>query len=231
MIIYQPERGYCYNSDTIFLYHFVRTFPIRGRVLDVGSGSGILALLLKRDFQVEVSAIELQEDLARYARINAQANGLDIDVIVGDFLKTPFPVKFDYIVSNPPFYHEGVLRSQDPILDRARYSGYLPMDSFFAKAAKVLGPRGGLLFCYDAKQLPALMEALKRHKFGIEQLRFVHPKEERPASLVLIYARRNSKSLCRILPPLVVFAGSEYAPWTQEIFEEIGVHSIKCPIE
>lgn len=230
MVIYQPQSGYCYNSDTIFLYDFIRRFPIKGEVLDVGTGSGILALLIKRDFDANVSAVELQEEFVKYAKINAKANGLDIHIYFGNFLHMVFDKRFDFIVSNPPFYHQNVIRAKEKMVDIARYSGYLPIEDFFKKVAALLKPRGGFLFCYDAKQIQQVIASLAKHKLTVEALRFVHPKKGKEATLAMFFARKSSKSLCRVLEPLVVFEGLEYAKHTQQIFKEVGVHSIKCVI-
>jgi tRNA1(Val) A37 N6-methylase TrmN6 len=230
MVIYQPPSGYCYNSDTIFLYDFIKRFPIKGEVLDVGTGSGILALLIKRDFKANVSAVELQEEFVKYAKINAKANKLDIRIYFGNFLHLVFDKRFDFIVSNPPFYHKDVIRAKEKMVDIARYSGYLPMEDFFKKVSTLLKPRGGFIFCYDAKQIQNVLSTLADHKLTVEALRLVHPKKEKEATLAMFYARKSSKSLCRIVEPLVVFEGAEYAKHTQQIFKEVGVHSIKCVI-
>jgi len=231
MVIYQPLKGYCYNSDSIFFYDFVSGFPLKGEVLDVGSGSGILALLVARDFKkAKVSAIELQKLFYNYAKINTQANRLEIELFLGDFLEFEFRKRFDFIISNPPFYHKNVLRSVNEHLDKARYSGYLPLEKFLTKANSLLKPRGGIFFCYDAKQIGEIVTLLNLKRFNLEALKFVHPRREKEASLVMVYARKSSKSLTKTLPPLIVFEGKEYAPWTQEIFKRVGVHSIKCQL-
>ncbi|MRJ03149.1 MAG: methyltransferase [Epsilonproteobacteria bacterium] len=232
MIIYQPERGYCYNSDTIFLYDFITRFPIGGDLLDVGSGTGILALLVKRDFpRTEVYGVEIQEIFLRYAEINSRANRLPIELYQGDFLQREFSQQFDFIISNPPFYHSGVLRAQERMVDMARYSGYLPMGEFFKKVAKLLKPRGTFIFCYDAKQLPHILTALGECRLTTTDMRLVYPKADRGASLVLLSARKGSKSLCKIHEPLIVFDGDHYGVQARRIFERVGVHSIKCRLQ
>jgi len=230
MIIYQPTEGYCYNSDTIFLYHFIRRIGLRGTVLDVGTGSGILALLAKRDFDVEVDAIELQERFVQYAKINAQANKLPLHIYLGNFLHMRFAKRYDYIITNPPFYHTGVLRSKNPMVDMARYSGHMPFEEFVKKANQILKPKGALIFCYDAKQTQELIEKLSRYKFTLETMQFVHPNSDKDATLVMMHAKKSSKSLCKVVPPLIVFEDGEYRQETKEIFKEVGVHSIKCHI-
>ena len=230
MIIYQPQEGYCYNSDTIFLYDFIRSIPIKGEVLDVGSGSGILAVLIKRDFLANVSAVEIQEEFVRYAKINAAANKLDLTIYLGDFLRMHFDKRFDYIVSNPPFYHPNVVRSSNRMIDQARYSGHLPMEKFFHKVSMLLKPKGSFIFCYDAKQIEEIASNLAASKLRMKKIRFIHPKRDRAASLVLIHAQKGSKSLCEVLPPHIVFEGERYSKETNEIFKRVGVHSIKCKI-
>ncbi len=230
MVIYQPQEGYCYNSDTIFLYDFFSKLPVKGDVLDVGSGTGILALLTKRDFAAHVSAVEVQEEFVRYAKINARANRLDIRIYMGNFLHMVFDRKFDYVLSNPPFYHKDVLRPKNKMVDIARYSGHLPPEELIAKVGSILKPRGSFVFCYDAKQVAQILFILKERKFNVERMRFIHPKADRSASLVMIHAKKGSKSLCETLPPLVVFEGEHYSHEAKEIFKRVGVHSIKCKI-
>ncbi|MDD3598474.1 methyltransferase, partial [Sulfuricurvum sp.] len=75
MLLYQPEGGYCYNSDSILLYGFISRFAPKGRVLDVGAGSGIVGLLIGRDFpNITLESVEKQPLYAEFARRNAAIN-------------------------------------------------------------------------------------------------------------------------------------------------------------
>ncbi|BCD68088.1 tRNA1(Val) (adenine(37)-N6)-methyltransferase [Nitratiruptor sp. YY09-18] len=230
MIIYQPQEGYCYNSDTIFLYNFILQFRLFGDVLDVGTGSGILALLIKRDFHANVYAIEKQEKFVEYAKINTKANKLPIHLYLGDFLHMNFSHKFDFIISNPPFYHKDVIRSKNKMIDTARYSGHMPLEKFLQKANTILKPKGSLIFCYDAKQIQDIITKLTYYKFNLEVMQLVHPHKDKDATLVMIKAKKSSKSLTKILAPLIVFENGEYRPSTHAIFKRVGVHSIKCKV-
>jgi len=230
MIIYQPIDGYCYNSDTIFLYDFLTNFKIKGNVLDIGSGSGILGLLVARDNKVNLSAVEIQEFMANYTKINAKANKIEIDLKVGNFLEIEFDKKFDFLISNPPFYHENVLRSQKKELDISRFSKNLPLDEILKKANKILKPKGSFIFCYDAKQIQKIVYILTNYKYNIEAIKFVHPKKEKEANLVIVYAKKSSKTLTKIFPPMIVFENSNYTKEALNAFKKAGVHSIKCKI-
>jgi tRNA1Val (adenine37-N6)-methyltransferase len=228
MFLYQPTSGYCYNSDSIFLYDFIASFAPRGKLLDVGCGVGILSLLLTRDFELETTIIDKQEHMISYAIHNFELNGLHARAVLGDFVRFESSDRYDYIISNPPFYHSEGEQSSNTHLNTARYAHHLPLDSFIAQVKSLLSPRGYFIFCYDAKQLSTLLATLQRYTITPERIVFVHSKEGRDAKLVMIEARNNSKALAKILPPLVVFdENNRYQPNAQEAFKRANTHSIK----
>ena len=228
MFLYQPSSGYSYNSDSIFLYDFISKFKPNGKVLDVGCGVGIISLLLTRDFPIETDIIDKQEIMLKYAKHNFFINNLEVTAHLGDFQEFKEDIKYDFIVSNPPFYDSNVIQSKNEHLNIARYAHHLPIDKFIQKVKKLLKPRGYFIFCYDAKQVDRLLYRLKEEKINPEQIRFVHSKIDREAKLVMISARLNSKSLTKILPPFIVFnEKSVYNREAKKAFEKAGTQSIK----
>ncbi len=228
MFLYQPSSGYAYNSDSIFLYQFICRFQPKGKLLDVGCGVGIISLLLSRDFELETTIIDKQKIMLQYAKHNYTINNLNVKAYHEDFLSWKGEESFDYIVSNPPFYDSRVTQSQNEHLNIARYAHHLPVEEMVVKVKSLLRPRGRFIFCYDAKQIDRLLLALLSHKLNPEVIRFVHPKEDRDAKLVMISARMNSKSMTQVLPPLIVFdQDSNYKAEPQEAFLMAKTNSIK----
>ena len=228
MFLYQPSSGYAYNSDSIFLYDFITQFKPKGRVLDVGCGVGIISLLLTRDFSIETDIIDKQEIMLKYAKHNFILNNLEVNAHLGSFQEFQEDIKYDFIISNPPFYDSNVIQSKNKHLNIARYAHHLPIDKLIQKVKKLLKPRGYFIFCYDAKQIDKLLYRLKEEKINPEQIRFVHSKRDREAKLVMISARLNSKSLTKILPPFIVFnEKSVYNREAKKAFEKAGTQSIK----
>ncbi len=228
MFLYQPTSGYCYNSDSIFLYDFISTFKPKGKLLDVGCGVGIISLLLSRDFTIETSIIDKQEKMLNYAVHNYKLNGINVQSYLGDFTELQTDERYDYIISNPPFYDEKVQQSTDTHLNIARYAHHLPIESFIRRVKTYLKPKGWFIFCYDAKQIDLLLHHLKLNGINPEKIQFVHAKIDRESKLVMIAARNNSKSMTQILPPFVVFdEKSIYKVNAQNAFDKANTHSIK----
>ena len=201
--LYQYKDGYRYNSDSLLLYDFSSKLDLKGNVLDVGSGSGILGLLLKRDFSnISLTQIEVQDAHKFLTCKNANYNNLESEIICADFINYKFDKKFDYIVSNPPFYHKGTQKSENELLKISRHSDYLPFEKLTKSVSSNLKPKGSFLFCYDAKQVDVLLETLLKYKLKVNAMRFVHTKQNKDASIVLIHAKNSSKTLCKVFPPL-----------------------------
>ena len=203
LYLFQYENGYRYNSDSLILYDFIAKLNPKGNILDIGSGSGIVGLLVKRDFPtISLTQIDIQSLHVKLTCKSAKLNKLDSKVLHVDIREHKFEEKFDFIVTNPPFYHEGSQKSEDIALNISRYSELLPFNELCQGVSTNLKPRGSFIFCYDAKQLDFLMSTLLQNKFKVNHIRFVHTKKDKDASLVLIHAKKSSKSLCKILPPV-----------------------------
>ncbi len=236
MLLYQPDNGYCYNSDTHFLHNFIlknleKYKNVKGELLDIGSGSGILGLLTSRDKKnLNLHQCEIQKSFINLSCINARINKISAFMYEGKYQDIVFDKKFDICVSNPPFYHNNVIKSENESLRIARYNDSLSLEDFISKTAKILNNKGKFFFCYDVKQINDIIFLLRKYKFNIECLQFVHPKKDKDASLILVYARRDSKSLNRVLPALVVFEENEFTQEVQDIYKVSSTHSIKVQI-
>ena len=231
MLLYQPESGYCYNSDSLFLYDFISSFKPRGRMLDIGAGCGILGLLVARDnHNVKLEAVEKQKAFIEYAGHNARINNIECILYEGDFLQTEFFDKYDYIISNPPFYSQGAKKSENEMLFNARYNINLPLNEFFKKVSRILKPHSHFIFCYDATQFALICTELQRVKMRVVDAQFVYPKLDRAASLVMVHARNGSHSLMKVWKPFISSNEDEATLKAQEIYKKANTQSIKCQL-
>ncbi|MCF6329927.1 MAG: methyltransferase [Sulfurimonas sp.] len=231
MLLYQPQSGYCYNSDSLFLYDFISSFNPRGDMLDIGAGCGIIGFLVARDNKkVNLEAIDKQDIFVSYATNNARVNNIDYKVYLGDVLTYQFEKKYNYIISNPPFYHSKSTKSEDEMLSTARYNVNLPISGFFKKVSQLLKPKSHFIFCYDAIYFAEICAELANVKMKVVDIQFVHPKIDRAASLVMVHARNGSNSLMKVHEPFISFNGNTISQKAQDIYEKANTQSIKCQI-
>ena len=96
-LLYQPNGGYCYNTDTMALFYFItqklKKFKnITGELLDIGSGSGILGILVAKHYQkLMLNSVEIQEDFIFLTQKNSTINGVATQMIEGDFVQLEIP--------------------------------------------------------------------------------------------------------------------------------------------
>ena len=233
--LYQLADGYAYNSDSLFLIDFAKAYlKPQMQILDLGSGCGIIGLLCERHFNVRSTLLEIEKRASFLSKINAKTNDLDSRIFCADFLDSTLSAeqlgKFDYIISNPPFYRQGALISKNPLLAQARSSSFLPAQKWIKRTKHFLKPKGGLIFCYEPCEIGAILSILKENGFNCETLRFVHPLSSKDASLALIYARLDSRALLKILPPLFTHNSNLQTDFSTEakgIYETYKTYSIK----
>jgi tRNA1Val (adenine37-N6)-methyltransferase len=207
----QPARGFRSSLDPILLAGFLS--PPFGRVLDIGCGTGALAfLLMNADPGGRCVAVELQPRLARLARAGAARNGFSsrLTVIESDVRALPeerLPTaSFDLVATNPPFRRldEG-MASPDDEKARAHHEITLTLSQWSAIAARVVRPNGRVAVVFAADRLGELLLRFEADGLFATRVRTVHPDGERPATRVLVEARRGrSRPSLVVETPLIV---------------------------
>ncbi|WP_297997135.1 methyltransferase, partial [uncultured Campylobacter sp.] len=155
---------------------------IYGDVLDVGAGCGILGFLLKRDFKsINLSLLEIQERNLEILRLNSLQNDLPAEILHADFAEFKSEKRFDFIVSNPPFYRERISLSKEPHMALSKSAASLSLRDFVRSANAHLKPGGTLIFCYEAGKLAKICELLGEFRLNLTRLGFVYPDISKPA--------------------------------------------------
>lgn len=226
MNFYQKKEGYCYNSDTLFLYQFISLFQPKGNLLDIGSGCGVLGLLLKRDFDINLTQIEIQKENISFNQKNSQENNLESNIICMDFLDFSTSMKYEFIVSNPPFYDSSI-KSTNKHLAISRYSEYLNLEALIKKTNSLLTPLGEFIFCYDARNFIKVVNILSKYKFNICDIQFVYPTKEKISKLVLIRAKKSSHAVLNVHSPVIVVKDNTNTQEALKVFKKADLNSIK----
>ncbi len=226
LVVRQPGRGYRFSIDSVLLADFAA--PLCGAsALDLGTGSGIVLLLLARlcPGLSRGVGVELPPELFDCAFATIEANGLSgrLRAVCGDFRGTVpgAPAgSFDLVVSNPPYRPVGEGRTNpDPRKAIARHEVACTMADLFRAAARFLSPEGRFAALGLPRRLPEMLAVASASGSCAVALRFVHPMPGRPANLVLFAGSRRRGEGPEIRPPLCVYdAPGRYSAETEAVF-------------
>ncbi len=226
--IHQPEKGYRFSIDSVLLADFAARLCGRS-VLDLGTGSGILLLLLAKrcDVLQKGVGVEIQRALWEFARRNIEENGfggrlLAVRCDLREDVPGLAPRSVDLVVSNPPYRKIGKgRRNPDPRKEIARHEVACTLEDVFSAAGKYLSPRGRLAIVCPSQRLHEVFALGFSTGILPETVRFVHPRPDEPANRVLLAGSRQKSREPVVLPPLVVYsAGRRYHPEVEGIFAD-----------
>jgi tRNA1Val (adenine37-N6)-methyltransferase len=208
--IIQSPGAFRFGMDAVLLADFARLRP-RSRVCDLGTGTGILPLLLSgRDPDMRCDAVEIQPDAAERAARSMQLNGLEnrITVHCRDLkeIRSFLPhAAYDLVICNPPYSPSGAsLPSPKATLRTARQEAECTLNDVAAAAAFLLRGRARFVFMLPAPRLTEAFDTLRRHRLEAKRLRLVHGNAARPARLALIEAQLDVNPGLVVEPPLIV---------------------------
>jgi tRNA1(Val) A37 N6-methylase TrmN6 len=208
--IYQPRRGLRFSLDAVMLARFVSPFS-RGCALDIGTGGGIIPLLLSAlQPDLQLAGIELQSQLAALARKNVAFNHLQTRIAIyqGDVRDESGEIyrqRYELLLCNPPFYEVGTGRVNPlPELAVARHELALTLPELLRAASLLLAPAGDFLLIHRAERLAECLQMLPEFHLHPGCLRLVHPRAKAPANRFLLSAGLTRRRLI-VSPPLEVY--------------------------
>ena len=185
------------GTDSILLADFARPGPNR-RVLDLGSGSGILSILLLHGRpSLTATAVELQPQACRLGAENFRLNHMEdrVRLIQGDlrdYRSLLSPGSFDLTISNPPYFSEGT--GKDARLKNARGDGTCRLSELCKAAAWATRWGGSFFLTFRPERLCDLFVCLRSTGFEPKRLRPVLHSPSHPVSILLLEARRGGRS-------------------------------------
>ncbi len=224
--VMQPVHGYRFSLDPILLSNFTRVGE-GDRIADLGTGCGIIPLLLTRQKEnATIVGIEFQDPMAALAQRNVSLNQLDdrISIISEDVvnLKRHFPVStFDLVVSNPPYRRPGTGKiSPQTGRDRARHESTASLADFMAVSKYLVKPSGRICFIHHPSRLVELMSQAAAMKLAPIRLRMIHGHSKAEAGMFLVELVKGRTGDLVVEPPLVVFGdGGGYNDEVQKMME------------
>ncbi|AMV73138.1 tRNA1(Val) (adenine(37)-N6)-methyltransferase [Desulfuromonas sp. DDH964] len=220
----QARKGYRFSLDPLLVVTFA-DFKKGDRVADLGTGSGVIPLLVaRRCASTRVVGIEVQADLADRARRSVALNQMtgQITIVAGDLRQSQPELpsqSFDVVLANPPYRRPGSGRVA-PGVERAAARHELAggLEDFLAAAARLLRDGGRFYLVFLAERLAELFVSMRQHQLEPKRLRSVHGRSGDPARMVLVEGRKRGGAGLVIEAPLFIYDGEEYSAEVQAIY-------------
>lgn len=224
--IIQKQSGFCFGMDAVLLSGFAAVK--RGEtVLDLGTGTGIIPLLLSAKTEGKAfTGLEIQQEIAEMAARSVIWNHLQdrITIVQGDIREASRifgTASFDIITVNPPYMND-MHGLKNPSMARAiaRHEILCTLEDVVRESSRILKPGGKLYMVHRPHRLIEILGTMTGYKLEPKRLKMVHPFQDKAANMVLIEAAKGGGAWMKVEAPLIVY--KEPGVYMDEIYDIYG---------
>lgn len=219
--IIQSKEKFSYGIDAILLSHFAQP---KGKVVDLGTGTGIIPLRLVDKLEKgKIYGIEIQEEMADMAGRTVKLNSLeekieilhmDLKNLEGVFEKS----SINTITTNPPYMKlGGALVNEDENFALSRHEIACSLEDIIKVSQYLLEPLGKLYMVHRPNRLVDIIYLLRKYKLEPKKIRFVQSKVDKKPNLLLIEGVKDAGADLKFHKPLIIY--QEDNTYTDEIYE------------
>ncbi len=225
LLIEQPAQGYRFSIEPFILSHFVKP-ESNSKVLDIGTGCGIIPLLLiTKHKDLKITGIEIQKSLFQQAKKNIQTNEYEnfIQIIHDDFysLKENYSKEhFDLIVSNPPYRKKNSGRI-NPCSEKAiaRHELSLSLSNLVKYSSPILKTTGKIILTYPITRRDEVIGELRKNNFFPNRILIVKGHKKTKSSFFVVEASKSNQTLFPRESELIILnEDGSYTETMQEIY-------------
>ena len=224
--IIQSSDGFCFGMDAVLLSGFVPR-ATRGKVVDLGTGTGIIPILLRAKTRSrDLYGLEIQERSFDMASRSVRLNDLeeDVHIVKGD-IKNAAQIFgrgcCDAVTSNPPYMKpDGGLKNPNESKAIARHEVLCTFEDVARQSAALLKEGGKFYLVHRPERLAEIMNTLRSCRLEPKRLKMVHSFIDGEAVLFLLEAALGGRSGMKVEKPLIIY--KEKGVYTDEIYEIYG---------
>ena len=220
--IIQNKSGFCFGIDSVLLSDFAKNIRNNAKVIDLGTGTGIINLLLSgKTKALEFVGVEIQEEVAEMAERSVELNNLEgkIKILNENILNLKEvykPKSFDAVVTNPPYKKINTgLTNEDNKKLISRHEITASLKDFIQISAYLLKDYGEFYMVHRPDRLVDIFQLMREEKIEPKLIKFVYPKANKKTNLVLIKGVKNGKPFLEYDNNLIVY--NEDGSYTDEI--------------
>lgn len=213
--IIQNKKGFCFGIDSVLLSDFAKNIKSDAKVLDLGTGTGIIPTLLCGKTNLKkVIGVEIQPEVAEMAERSIRLNKLqDKFEIINDSilnLRQYFEnEQFDIVVTNPPYKQKGTgIINEKELKTISRHEITATLEDFIFVAKQMLKDKGEFYMVHRPERLVDILFSMRKFKIEPKELKMIFSQVGKQPNLVLIKGVKNAKPFLEVQPNLYIYDGN-----------------------
>jgi len=220
--IIQNKTGFCFGIDSILLSDFAKDIKKGAKVLDLGTGTGIIATLLCGKTELkEIIGVEIQKEVYEMAQRSIKINRLEerFKIINKDILTLNEILErstFDAIVTNPPYKKKNTgIQNKEVKKVISRHEITATLEDFIKISKDLLKDKGEFYMVHRPDRIVDILTLMRKHKLEPKIMRLVYGNQCSEPKLVLIKGIKNAKPYLKIQNNLYIYRDN--GEYTEEI--------------
>ncbi len=222
--IIQNIKGFCFGVDAVLLSDFAKNIKQNANVLDLGTGTGIIPILLCGKTKLnKIIGIEIQRSVYEIAKKNIILNNLEnrfevINENITNLDNIYEKNSFDAIVTNPPYKEENTgITNEDEVKQISRHEISANLEDFIEISSKLLKDKGEFYIIHRPERIVDLLSEMRKYKIEPKEIRLVFSNKNNPPKMVLVKGVKNAKKYINFRENLYIY--DENGNYTDEILE------------
>ena len=222
--IIQNKNGFCFGIDSILLTDFAKEMKSNSKVIDLGTGTGIISILLSGKTKgTNFVGVEVQNEVANMAKRSVNLNNLEnrikiLNMNILDLKKEYKKGEFDVVVTNPPYkkINTGVININDKKLI-SRHEVKATLEDFIEIASFLLKDFGEFYMVNRPDRLVDIFNIMRQNKIEPKKIKFVYPNKNKKTNLILIKGIKNGRPFLEYENNLYIY--DDNGKYTKEILK------------
>ena len=221
--IIQNSKGFCFGIDAVLLSDFAKEIKKGSKVLDLGTGTGIISILLCGKTELsKIVGVEVQKEVADMAERSIKLNNLQgkFEIINDNIINLEKYYEknfFDAIVTNPPYKKEntGIVNNDEKKLI-SRHEILAKLEDYINISNRMLKDKGEFYMVHRPERLVDILALMRQYKIEPKEIRFVCSHNNEEPKLVLIKGIKNARPFVKVRENLYIY--NQDGSYTNEIY-------------
>ena len=228
LIITQRNDFQNFTLDSVLLADFITINRTIKNSLDIGSGTGIISLLLARRSKTNITAVELYETMSNITRINVENNLLSnrirvINSDIRDYKKYFHKDEFDLIFSNPPYFeYDGNVEQINQLeqLAKARHEVDITLEEIIQIVSYLLRNKGYFSLVVRSDRVLEITKILEKYNLIPKRIKYCFTKKDKNSKLCLIESIKDASKGVQIEYPIFIYEyNGEKSDYVKKLYE------------